>query len=84
MVGKPVVGSSVDGIKEVVVHEETGLLAPPQNSGELAKAIIRLLDNPGLLKELGKKGRNRVLEQFTAERHAKETLELYQTCIEES
>lgn len=56
MVGKPVVGSAVDGIKEIIIHEETGLLVEPKNSRELSKAIGHLLENPGRAKEMEKKG----------------------------
>lgn len=83
MAGKPVVGSNVDGIKEIIIHEETGLLVEPKNSMELAKAIGRLLDNPGLAKTMGEKGRLRALEKFTSARYAEKTLDLYQTCIKE-
>lgn len=46
LVGTPVVGTTVGGIPEVVVHGETGLLVPPANPAELADAIRRTRSAP--------------------------------------
>lgn len=47
-VGVPVVTTPVAGIPEVVQHERTGLLVPPGDPDALARAIGRLLGDPGL------------------------------------
>jgi L-malate glycosyltransferase len=44
----PIVASNTGGIPEVVIHEETGLLAPPGEPQELAKALIRMLKDDSL------------------------------------
>lgn len=44
--GRPVVGTSVGGIPDVVIHGRTGLLVEPKSPGALAAAINRLLDSP--------------------------------------
>jgi len=73
----PVVATRVGGIKEVVVHGETGLLVPPGDSVRLGRAISRLLENPDLAARMGRAGRRRVLRYFTWDRVAKRTLRLY-------
>jgi glycosyltransferase involved in cell wall biosynthesis len=45
--GRPVIGSSVGGIPELVRHEETGLLVPPGDPDALSHAIVRLLTDVG-------------------------------------
>jgi phosphatidylinositol alpha-1,6-mannosyltransferase len=58
--GKPVVGSLSGGIPNAVIDEETGILVKERNPEELAKAICRLFNHPGLASQMGAKGRKRV------------------------
>lgn len=44
--GVPVVATRVGGVPEMVVHNETGLLVPPDDAEELAKAILSILESP--------------------------------------
>ena len=62
--GRPVIASSVGGIPEIVVHEETGLLVPPGDAPALADAIAALLSRPDLARAMGARGRERVRERF--------------------
>jgi glycosyltransferase involved in cell wall biosynthesis len=68
--GKPVVGTTVGGIPEVVVHEETGLLVPPRDSQALAQALGRLMAQPHLGRQLGGRGRDLVAAKFSLEQMA--------------
>jgi glycosyltransferase involved in cell wall biosynthesis len=74
---RPVVASAVDGIPEVVVHGESGLLVSPGNPRELAEAVIQLLTNKAYAETLGRKGREVVLEGYCLDRMVRETSELY-------
>jgi glycosyltransferase involved in cell wall biosynthesis len=51
--GIPVVASNLDGIAEVVRHGENGLLFEPGDAEGLARQLRRLIEEPGLLEELG-------------------------------
>lgn len=42
--GRPVIATDVGGLAEVVLHEDTGLIVPPEDSKALAEAIIRFYD----------------------------------------
>jgi glycosyltransferase involved in cell wall biosynthesis len=75
--GLPVVASSVGGVPEVVVDEETGLLVPPGDPGRLAAAIERLLADPALCRRLGQAGRMRVAEHFDLASVQRVHLDLY-------
>lgn len=46
--GLPVVATDIRGCREAVVHQETGLIVPPQDSAKLAEALGILLANPDL------------------------------------
>jgi glycosyltransferase involved in cell wall biosynthesis len=62
--GTPVVGSAVGGIPHVVTHGETGLLVPPGDTGALAAACLKLLDDGELADRLGAAGRRQAEERF--------------------
>lgn len=57
--GLPVVASDIAGYREVVRHEEEGLLVTPGDPKALAEAVARLLGDPGLAARLGAAGRRR-------------------------
>jgi glycosyltransferase involved in cell wall biosynthesis len=75
--GKPVISTSVGGIPEVVLDGVTGILVPPENSGDLAHAIIRVFNDSQLGKSMGNAGRRRVEEHFTLLAHVQRIEEIY-------
>jgi glycosyltransferase involved in cell wall biosynthesis len=61
----PIVASRVDGLTDLVVHGETGLLVEPDDEIALAAAISTLIENPTYARELGRQGRRRAAEHFS-------------------
>lgn len=51
--GLPIVATSVGGVPELVRDEISALLCPPEDPGELARALLTLIKNPSLRRELG-------------------------------
>ncbi|MDD5643591.1 MAG: glycosyltransferase family 4 protein, partial [Syntrophales bacterium] len=68
--GKPVVGTTVGGIPEVVIPGETGLLVPPKNPTALARALRELWEHQDLREKMGQQGRQMVMEKFSLEQMA--------------
>lgn len=64
---RPVVATRVGGLPEVIVHQQTGLLIEPDESEQLAEAIIFLLDHPDVARQLGQAARQRVQDVFSME-----------------
>lgn len=62
--GKPVVGSRVGGIPQVITEGLTGLLVTPADPRALAAACARLLTDPGLAARLGRAGRKQAELQY--------------------
>ena len=79
--GKPVMGTTVGGIPEVIVPEETGLLAPPKEAGALAQAMGWLMDHPPQARELGRRGRELVVERFSLKQMAAEVEAVYEAAL---
>ena len=63
--GVPVVASDLPAVRELIVHGESGLLVPPGNSTELARALCRLMADPVLARRLGDRGRADTLARFS-------------------
>jgi glycosyltransferase involved in cell wall biosynthesis len=82
MMGRPTIATRVGGMPETVQHEKTGLLVPPRDPGELAAAILRLLDDRALGARLGAAGRALMLEGFTTQRMCDEVAALYDELLE--
>jgi glycosyltransferase involved in cell wall biosynthesis len=61
----PVISTFEGGIPDLVVEGETGLLVEPQNPERLADKIAVLLTDRALITEMGKKGRERFIRNFT-------------------
>jgi glycogen(starch) synthase len=57
--GLPIVASNAGGIPDVVVHEDNGLLVPPEDPSALADAIRRILSDPRLARRLSRSARSR-------------------------
>ena len=76
--GRPVVGTNVGGLADVVVDGVTGLLTPPADPESLATAVARLLRDPALMQSMGEAGAARVEEHFTVERMVRDHLALYE------
>lgn len=62
---KPVIGSDVDGMNEIIEHEVTGLIVPKNNAMELAMAINNLTRNSKKAKKFGEAGFAIAIEKFT-------------------
>lgn len=72
----PCVGTEVDSVPDIVEHGRTGLLVPPGDAVALARALGELLADRGRARELGARGRERVLAQFTWGRVARRLTEV--------
>jgi len=66
--GVPVISTPVGSIDELLRHEETGLMVPPQNADALGAAIERLLDEPALALGLAQAARDLVRSRCSRER----------------
>ncbi len=80
--GLPVVGTRVCGTAEAVEDGVTGRLVEPGDPGALAAAILEALEDPTCARRWGEAGRERVRTEFSAERMARETAEIYREALE--
>jgi len=79
--GKPVVASRVGGIPEAIRDGATGVLVPPEDAKTLAQAILDLLQNPAKRAAMGVAARQDVLDRFSWNRIAEQTIQFYETLL---
>ena len=63
--GKPVIGCRAGAIPTIIDENKDGLLIPVDDSKALAQALLKLLHNPKLARQMGKAGQEKVLQQYT-------------------
>ena len=80
---KPVVATRVGGIPEVIQDRVDGILIPPTDANELAKAIINIFKDREFSDNLALNARKRIVEHFSIESKAKRIGSLYQELIAE-
>ena len=79
--GRPIVTTDVPGCREVVRHEENGLLVPVRNPTALAAALRRLVTSPVLRQFLGQRGREIAETEFALEKVVEQTLAIYKEML---
>ncbi len=76
-----VVNDAPGGLGDIVVHGETGLVVPAGSAEALAEALARLANDPAERERLGRSGRARCEQEFSAERTAERTAALYERLL---
>jgi glycosyltransferase involved in cell wall biosynthesis len=75
--GRAIVTYDVPGCREVVTDGVNGILVAPRDEPALNAALVRLLADRGLRERMGTLGRARVMEEFSQERVAAETMAVW-------
>ena len=79
--GKPVIGTRVGAVPEIVRNNLDGWLVPPDDPAALAEGIVHLLNNPATAQRFGRQAQARVVEAFSSDRMAAEVEAVYQEAI---
>jgi glycosyltransferase involved in cell wall biosynthesis len=80
---RPVVASRIEGVDEVVVDGETGILFEPGDAQALSEALFKLIRDKKCAEEMGRAGRARVREKFSIDKTVSDTMEIYQNLLTE-
>jgi len=74
--GLPAVASAVGGVPEMIEEGQTGFLVDPHRPQEIADRLIRILQDPALAEQMGRKAKARA-QAFRSDEVAARTLEVY-------
>lgn len=80
-VGTPVVSINRGGIKEAIIHHQTGLLINDHSVDEFYKKITSLLCNDDKREQIIRSARRKVEEEFSAKKMVSKTLEMYANIV---
>lgn len=75
------VASNVGGLSELITHEKDGLLVLPESPEAIEKALLRLLGDEVLRKELSDNARKKARSGFSIEDSTRRTIEVYRRVI---
>jgi glycosyltransferase involved in cell wall biosynthesis len=79
--GRPVIGSDIGGIPELIENQVDGFVFAPGDSQELAEKINWIWCHRGIARDMGKKGRERIKRQYNAEAHYAGLIEIYDAVL---
>jgi glycosyltransferase involved in cell wall biosynthesis len=74
--GKPIVASSIPGVKDLIESSGGGLSITPENPEELAAAVIKLISDENIRFAMGERGREYVVENHSWDGVARKILEI--------
>ncbi len=80
--GKPVVGSRMGGIPELVVDGETGLLFDAGNVEQLRGQLDKLMLDTALRRNMGHRARLRAEQEFSLDRHNAGLMAIYESLLQ--
>lgn len=80
--GKPVIATGVRGNRDLVRHEETGLLVPPKDSEALARAILKLLQDEELAERMGRKAREIAVTELSLDKIVEQTVAIQEELLD--
>jgi glycosyltransferase involved in cell wall biosynthesis len=80
--GKPVIGTEVGGVGEVIVHGVNGYLVKPGDSTALCETILTMLRDRERARGMGIEGRKIVHQRFTVEKMCEQMYVLYAALLE--
>jgi glycosyltransferase involved in cell wall biosynthesis len=74
--GRPVVASSLTGVRELIDHEVHGRLFPPGDDADLASQLVRVITEPGATRSMVAAGRTRVEQEHDREQCTRQLFDL--------
>jgi len=75
--GKPVAASNIEGVREIILDNKTGLLVPKDDSRKLAEAVLRLEADPQLRFKLGRSLQKKIKDEYSLSRMIREIETIY-------
>lgn len=79
--GKPVVGSDIGGISDLIDDNQTGFLFPPSNVNSLVEKIKKLYWDDNLIVEMGKNAEKKAINIHSPERYYMKTMQIFNSLL---
>lgn len=79
--GKPVIGSDIGAIPEIIEHKKNGLLFALKNVAEIYENLILLKEDKELCKEIKSEAKRTIMQKFNYDKESKEWFKIYKETI---
>lgn len=79
---RPIVATDVPGCREIVLHNQNGILVPARDSHALAEALKTLIRSRDLCEQFGRVGRRLVEDKFSIGHVIRATLQVYDEMLQ--
>jgi phosphatidylinositol alpha-mannosyltransferase len=79
--GKPAVASNIPGYRDLLDDGKEGILAEPKDERSLAEALIRILRDPAMQRDMGDRGRLKA-QQYSWRQVALRVLQFYEELLD--
>ena len=79
--GKPVIGTTIGGIPELIDNEVNGFLVPPKEPEQLRDRLLWMSEHKTEAIEMGKAARKKVETEFNADIHYEKIMNVYQRLL---
>lgn len=80
-VGRALVATDMPGCREIVRHKYNGLVVPPGDVDALLMAIVQLVEDDRERKQMGARGRQMVIQDFSLDKVVKKTFKVYKSLL---
>ncbi|HSW89032.1 MAG TPA: glycosyltransferase family 4 protein [Candidatus Saccharimonadales bacterium] len=80
-VGRPIIGSNIGGISEIIKNNETGIVVSPGDAGEIANGVIKIIHNKKKLQQMNREAREYAEKQFDIKNHTRQLELLYDNLL---
>lgn len=77
----PPIVTNVGGLPELVIHNQSGTVIPPEDAGAIARAVLKLYTDPGEKKRLGANARQQIKEHFHIDQTVAQTRSLFENLM---
>ena len=74
---KPCITTQISSMPEIVGHNVTGLVVPPKDIKSLTSAMLKLINDEQLAKQMGENGRKLVMEKFSLDKMIEDYEQLF-------
>jgi glycosyltransferase involved in cell wall biosynthesis len=81
LAGLPVLASNTGAFPEIIENEITGLLVPPHDVPKICEGVARLINDPVLRLELGRRAQQAIARRFTVEKFTTALTEAFESAI---
>lgn len=75
------IATSTGGSPELIIDGESGLIVPPNDAPALARALLRLAEDPALNRSMARAARHRLVTHFTLEQSIDGHRRLYESLV---